>query len=157
MFSYGVVVGCAVTTARVIACASGEETILARRQQFDQSAVERMISVVNGLPKKPKQKRDNLGLPQAIKAARSAIRAAIARGYTLEEVVAALNSDGKFDLKLGTVKRYVYGVKAQPRRNGRAERTLPPVARRATIQGDNPGDKPKRTTAANAVDMPDQL
>jgi len=77
-----------------------------KRRDYDRSDVAKMKETLKALPKKEREKQ-RFTVPDLVKEMRTEIRAATARGYTLDEVITALNSKGNFDLKTPTIKRYM--------------------------------------------------
>jgi signal recognition particle GTPase len=81
-----------------------------KRRDYDRSDITKMQAVLKSLPKKERDKK-RFAVPDIVKKMRMEIRAALGRGYTLDEVITALNSQGNFDLKTPTIKRYISGAK----------------------------------------------
>jgi hypothetical protein len=77
-----------------------------KRRDYDRSDIAKMREALKALPKKEREKQ-RFTVPDLVKEMRAEIRAATARGYTLDEVITALNSNGNFDLKTPTIKRYM--------------------------------------------------
>jgi len=77
-----------------------------KRRDYDRSDIAKMREALKALPKKEREKQ-SFTVPDLVKEMRAEIRAATARGYTLDEVITALNSKGNFDLKTPTIKRYM--------------------------------------------------
>jgi hypothetical protein len=76
------------------------------KRGFDDAELAKMKTVLKSLPKKEREKK-RLSTSELVKAIRGDIRAAMARGYTLDEVITALNNEGSFDLKMMSIKRYM--------------------------------------------------
>jgi hypothetical protein len=80
-----------------------------KRREYDKTDIETMQAALKALPKKERT-QERLTAPDVVKIMRAEIRAALARGYTLDEIVQALNDRGNFDLKVPTVRRYLTDV-----------------------------------------------
>ena len=80
-----------------------------KRREYDQTDIAKMQAALKALPKKERT-QERLTAPDVVKVMRAEIRAALARGYTLDEIVQALNDRGNFDLKVPTVRRYLADV-----------------------------------------------
>jgi signal recognition particle GTPase len=87
-----------------------KEFLMPKRRDYDRSDITKMQAVLKSLPKKEREKK-RFAVPDIVKEMRMEIRAALGRGYTLDEVITALNSQGAFDLKTPTIKRYISGAK----------------------------------------------
>lgn len=78
-----------------------------KQQTFTVADVQRAKATLAALPRKPKAKPEHLLMNELVKHMRTEIRAALNRGYSLDDIVTALNAQG-FDLKTPTLKRYFY-------------------------------------------------
>jgi hypothetical protein len=92
------------------ACKHAEEFLMPKRRDYNRSDITKMQALLKALPKKEREKK-RFAVPDVVKEMRMEIRAALGRGYTLDEVITALNSQGNFDLKTPTIKRYISGAK----------------------------------------------
>ena len=77
-----------------------------KSRDYDQQEIAVMRETLKALPKKQREKT-RFSTAETVKTMRAEIRAAITRGYTLDEVITALNNAGTFDLKTPTIKRYM--------------------------------------------------
>jgi HD superfamily phosphohydrolase len=87
-----------------------KEFAMPKRRDYDRSDIAKMQAALKALPKKEREKQ-RFTVPDLVREMRMEIRAALGRGYTLDEVIIALNSQGTFDLKTPTIKRYIAGAK----------------------------------------------
>ncbi len=108
-----------------------------KQQIFTTADVERAKATLAALPRKPKAKPEHLLMTELIKHMRAEIRAALNRGYSLDDIVAALNERG-FDLKTPTLKRYFYASGGTKRTTTTAPKTQPPRAPQATVEKNEP-------------------
>jgi glutaredoxin-related protein len=92
------------------ACSHAKEFLMPKRRDYDRSDITKMQDVLKALPKKEREKK-RFAVPDVVKEMRMEIRAALGRGYTLDEVITAINSQGTFYLKTPTIKRYISGAK----------------------------------------------
>lgn len=117
-----------------------------KQQTFTVADVQRAKATLAALPRKPKAKPEHLLMTELIKHMRAEIRAALNRGYSLDDIVAALNAQG-FDLKTPTLKRYFYASKGNE-----GKKTTPPTsAAKATpdsrlLSPERPGAGAKKIT-----------
>jgi len=122
---------------------------MAKQQAFTPQDVDRAKAILKGLPSKPKEKASHLVMPEFTKEIRTEIRAAMRRGYSLDDIVSALNKDS-FDLKTPTLKRYYYmkGKKAKPKAEVSKD---PKPARASYIQPQQVAKKEEAPTGTRAV------
>jgi hypothetical protein len=97
-------------SAKCGACSHTKEFLMPKRRDYDRSDIIKMQDALKALPKKEREKK-RFTVPDVVKEMRMEIRAALGRGYTLDEVITALNSHGAFDLKMPTIKRYISDAK----------------------------------------------
>jgi len=86
------------------------EFAMPKRRDYDRSDIAKMQAALKALPKKERAKQ-RFTVPHLVREMGMEIRAALGRGYTLDEVITALNAQGTFDLKTPTIKRYIAGAK----------------------------------------------
>lgn len=88
-----------------------------KQRTFDQDTKRKIESILDGLPEKPKSERA-LTTKELVGEMRAKIRAAQAKGYTLEEIVEMFKQGGA-QLSLSSIKSALKGsssrrAKAQP-------------------------------------------
>ena len=115
-----------------------------KQQTFTVADVQRAKATLAALPRKPKAQPEHLLMNELVKRMRAEIRAALNRGYSLDDIVTALNAQG-FDLKTPTLKRYFYANKGNE-----GKKTTPPMAAAKATPGllapERPGAGAKKIT-----------
>ncbi|NNM93697.1 MAG: hypothetical protein HKL92_10180 [Candidatus Eremiobacteraeota bacterium] len=77
------------------------------KQKYSLEKVQTFGDYLGKLPKKSREKKTtDLGAADLVRTLRKEIRAAMARGYTVEEIVQAAKGQG-FDLSTPTLKKYL--------------------------------------------------
>jgi hypothetical protein len=115
---------------------------------YDSAEIATIRETIKALPKKERALA-RVTMPDLVKQMRGEIRAAVARGYTLDEVITALNSAGNFDLKTPTVKRYLNDTPRKRTTGARSGRFLGRKNGETATQETESGRK-----SASAVELP---
>lgn len=122
------------------------------KQTYSLEKVRAFGDFLGKLPKKPrKQKTTDLVAADLVRTLRKEIRGAMARGYTVEEIVQAAKSQG-FGLSTPTLKKYLRSASSNA--NPKAKDT------RATTKSDTkikPFDRPGSKSKAITIDPNEQL
>ena len=111
-----------------------------KQKTFDQETRQKIEATLDNLPEKPKSERP-LTTKEIVTELRTKIRAAQAKGYTLEEIVELFKREGA-QISLSSVKNALKGSSPRSRTTKpaqAAEQTAPQAASNAQPDGSHNG------------------
>ena len=111
-----------------------------KQKTFDQETRQKIEATLDNLPEKPKSERP-LTTKELVTELRTKIRAAQAKGYTLEEIVELFKREGA-QISLSSVKSALKGSSPRSRTTKptqRGEQTAPQAASNAQPDGSHNG------------------
>lgn len=110
------------------------------KRTYTLDSVQKLGAHLAKLPPKPREsKTENLGAADLVRTIRKEIRAAMSRGYTMEDIVSAAKSMG-FDLSTPTLKKYI-GPSVRKQRTTRGDTPKKPTQTTTTVKR-QPSEKP---------------
>lgn len=114
-----------------------------RAASIQKQAIDQVNASLQELPEKPK---DNLSLREAVNQLQDEIRAALAKGYSYEDLAAMFSEKG-IDISALTLKRYVSSGRS---RTSKTTTTRTRRPRKAKAEADSSAAEPAASTATAA-------